>query len=71
MKKTFKNILMEVPKPKKLSLDTKLPYVFDLLYDCKTPRDILFQHIKNLKDIKRLLAENGFDAESLDDLEIE
>ncbi len=70
-KKTFKQIVKESPKPKKLTLDTELPYVFDLLYDCKTVRDIFYQNIKDFKDIKRLLAENGFDAKSLLDLEVD
>lgn len=67
MKKTFKQILSEVPKPKQLMPDTKLPYVFDLFWDIKIGADILndnFGYRKN-KRIIRLLAEHGFDTRNL------
>lgn len=63
--KTFNDILKEVPKPKQLTDDTKLPYIFDLYYDCKTFADIkLYGYLENEK-IRQLLREHGYDLKNL------
>lgn len=65
MKKTFKDIVKEVPKPKKLTLDEKLPYIFDLLWDAKTLRQLYyFEKTLSAKHL-RLLRESGYDTSNL------
>jgi hypothetical protein len=58
MRKSFNQILNEIPKPKRLKRNTKLPYIFDLLYDCKTCADLVHKHLILNYDVRRLLAEN-------------
>ena len=60
-RKTFKQICAEVPQPKDLQPDDKLPYEFDLHWDLKYGRDILknsyyIQHTH----VNYLLAVYGF-----------
>lgn len=67
MKKTFKDFLAEVPQPKKITLETPLPYVFDLYWDAKTFRELLgrtHDHCLTAKMV-RLLAQEGFDTKNL------
>jgi len=52
--------------PKLLTLETRLPYVFDLHWDAKTVKDLLTFRLQNNKDVRRHLAEAGYDVKSLD-----
>lgn len=67
-KKTFKAILKEVPKPKKLTLETRLSYVFDLYWDVKTYRELLYRGGPTSEQL-RLLREDGYDTTDLPILE--
>ncbi len=66
MKKTFKETLKEVPKPKRLTHESKLPHYFDLIWDLKHGYEILTneQYLNN-PDVRRCLAEFGFDVNLL------
>ena len=62
MKKTFKQILAEVPSKGsvKLTDDTVLPYVFDLQWDCKRGSDLKTFKLLENETVKRTLREHGF-----------
>lgn len=65
-KKTFKDLVGEVPKPKKLTLDERLPHVFDLFWDYKTFRDVLRgTRGSPTQEHLRLLRESGWDTTDL------
>lgn len=61
-RKTFKEIVNEVPKPIRLSKEMPLPYVFDLYWDCKTVGDLYQDKLMENEKVLRLLAEHGFDV---------
>lgn len=75
-KQNFKDFLKEVPKPKKLGLDDRLPSIFDTMWDIKTMRDLYRQLVTITPDgivvtdeidakKKRMLAEAGYDVTDL------
>lgn len=65
MKKTFKDILKEAPKPKKLTLDERLPHIFDTLWDAKNLRQLYhFEKTLSAQHL-RLLRESGYDTTDL------
>lgn len=65
MKKNFKDILKETPKPKILQMDERLPYVFDLHWDCKTLRSIVNLSLIHNEHVLRELAQHGYDVDEL------
>lgn len=59
--KTFKQICAEVPQPKDLQPDDKLPYEFDLYWDFKYGYQILEnEHYRKHSQVNYLLAKYGF-----------
>jgi hypothetical protein len=60
-RKTFKELVSNLPPLKTITDDIELPYVFDLLYDIKFGSEL--KHYRNNRDVLRKLAENGFDVE--------
>lgn len=46
-----------------LHLDTKLPYAFDLNWDCKTPADIIQFNLLENRHVQQLLVEHGYDLQ--------
>ena len=64
-KKTFSDVVRDSPRPKKLELDTRLPHVFDLLWDQKTLRDIYCCDGEISAKKKRMIAEAGYDVTRL------
>ena len=65
MKKTFKEIVKETPKPKILKPDEKLPYVFDLHWDCKCLKDLVRYGVLDSPDVRNLLAQHGYDVQAI------
>lgn len=60
-RKTFSELNQQLPPVKELTDDTKLPYVFDLLWDVKTYRELMIEmHGKLSQQQLRMLRENGF-----------
>lgn len=64
-KKSFKEILKEVPKPKSFDLYTELPKYFDTQWDIKEVRHIFIFGQQHNEEIKRALAEHGYDVSCL------
>lgn len=68
-RKTFKQILADTPKPKKLFRSDDLPYYFDLMWDAKTGEDIMrvleTADADTKADIRMILAEFGYDTKNL------
>jgi hypothetical protein len=67
-KKTFKEIVASIPKPKKLLPDIRLPHKYDMQWDLKCGEDILNNLFGCQKDklLKSWLAEDGYDVSLLD-----
>ncbi len=59
---SFRAMLSDLPPLTPIEDNTPLPYVFDLLWDAKTGRDL--DALRNNRDIQRYLAQNGFDVKS-------
>lgn len=60
-RKTFKQICAEVPQPKDLQPDDRLPYEFDLHWDLKYGYQILeSSYHRQHSFVNYLLAEHGF-----------
>jgi len=70
-KKTFKEILGDLPKLKKVKTNDKLPVFFDIAWDIKDGRDLISALVLNRADdsreIYRDLAKNGFDAKKIEE----
>jgi hypothetical protein len=64
-RKTFKEIVSVVPKPKKLTPDTVLPSIFDTLWDCKTFGELTKDYPNLFQKQLRMLREHGFDTNDL------
>ena len=47
---------------KKVEDNTKLPQFFDLMWDCKEGWQLKDLDKKDLPEVRRVLAEHGFDA---------
>ena len=62
-KQTFNDYVAKVPAPKQLTPETVLPYVFDLLWDIKTFKELSKTRITPQQI--RLLAESGFDTREI------
>lgn len=61
-KTTFKDMVKNLPKPKTIQDNTKLPGVFDMFWDAKLGKDLKFVPIKDIKLLQQTLVENGYDA---------
>ena len=68
MKKTFNDILSEVPKPKKITnSEIKMPPYFDLMWDIKYQYQIYQNYMGclNNKKVLAALREHGYNVEHL------
>jgi hypothetical protein len=66
MRKTFSQLLRELPKPKKLTLDERLPRIFDILWDAKTLRQLYcYSQNRLTAEHLRYLREAGYDTTNI------
>lgn len=66
---TFADVTRDLPPLKELTLQTKLPYVFDLQWDVKQAEDLFSLGVANRPVVRRTLAEHGYDVAQLDTLQ--
>lgn len=68
MKKTFKDILKELPTLKRLKIGSQehLPHIFDLLYDIKYPSDLItYQYYHADSELWRYISENHYNTQEI------
>lgn len=61
-KLSFKQVVASLPPLRVLTVDTKLPKYFDMMWDAKTGRDILTTELCRDPKVIAALRENGFDG---------